>query len=136
MPFVNYTLFPVLFTMFFETKNKIRCINTPKHAFIHTENYPNLKSISESFKMYIMSRFFYTIESRATIRLYGDSRVSRAQPRINAYEILLQHDWLFIFSRHNRLAETHSHLQLSYHITDRLLAAGNDKMFLNAAMVK
>ena len=33
--------------------------------------------------------------------------------------------FLFIFSRHNRLAETHSHLQLSYHITDRLLAAGN-----------
>ena len=56
----------------------------------------------------------------------GDSRVSRAQPRINAYEILLQHDWLLIFSRHNRFAETHSHLQLSYHITDRLLAAGND----------
>ena len=28
------------------------------------------------------------------LRLYGDSWVSRAQPRINAYEILLQHDWL------------------------------------------
>ena len=44
----------------------------------------------------------------------------------DAYEILLQHDWLFIFSRHNRFAETHSHLQLSYHITDRLLAAVNE----------
>ena len=32
----------------------------------------------------------------------------------------------YFFSRHNRFAETHSHLQLSYHITDRLLAAGND----------
>ena len=61
------------------------------------------------------------------LRLYGDSRVARAQSRINAYEILLQHDWLLIFSRHNRFAETHSHLQLSYHITDRLLAAGNKK---------
>ena len=51
------------------------------------------------------------------LRLYGDSRVSRAQPCINAYEILLQHVWLLFFSRHNRFAETHSHLQLSYHIT-------------------
>ena len=33
----------------------------------------------------------------------------------------------YFFSRHNRFAETHSHLQLSYHITDRLLAAGNKK---------
>ena len=59
------------------------------------------------------------------LRLYGNSRVSPAQPRINAYEILLQHDWLLIFSRQNRLAEMHCRLQLSYHITDRLLAAGN-----------
>ena len=59
-------------------------------------------------------------------RLYGDSRVSQTQPRINAYEILLQHDWPLVFSRQNRFAETHSHLQLSYHITDHLLAAGND----------
>ena len=46
----------------------------------------------------------------------------------NAYEILLQHDWLLLFSRHNRFAETHSYLQLSYQITDRLLAAGNKAM--------
>ena len=32
----------------------------------------------------------------------------------------------YFFSRHNRFAETHSHLQLSYHITDRLLAARNN----------
>ena len=31
----------------------------------------------------------------------------------------------YFFSRHNRFAETHSYLQLSYQITDRLLAAGN-----------
>ena len=61
------------------------------------------------------------------LRLYGDSRVSQTQPRINDYELLLQHDWLLVFSRQNRFAETHSHLQLSYHITDRLLAAGNNK---------
>ena len=33
---------------------------------------------------------------------------------------------LFYFSRYNRFAETHSNLQLSYHITDCLLAAGNN----------
>ena len=35
---------------------------------------------------------------------------------------------LFYFSRHtcNRFAETHSHLELSNHITDRLLAAGDE----------
>ena len=32
-------------------------------------------------------------------------------------------------SRHNRFAETHSLLQRSYHITDRLLAAGNYRIF-------
>ena len=60
------------------------------------------------------------------LRLYGDNRVSRALPRINAYEVLLQHNWLLIFSWHDRFAETHSYLQLSYQITDRLLAAGNN----------
>ena len=64
------------------------------------------------------------------LRLYGDSRVSRAQPRINAYEILLQYDWLLFCSRYNSFAETHSYLQLSYQITDRLLAAGNNRIVL------
>ena len=65
------------------------------------------------------------------LRLYGDSRVSRAQLRIKFNEILLQHDWLLMFSRQNRFAETHSHLQLSYHITDRLLPTGNDMQTVN-----
>ena len=90
---------------------------------LHTEIYPNLKSISELFKMYMKSLDSFILASRICFRLYGDSRVSRAQSRINAYEILMQHDWLLFFSRHNRFAETHCHLQLSYHITDRLLAA-------------
>ena len=108
----------------------------PRSMHLHTEIYPNLKSISELFKMYMKSLDSFILASRdnwvscnqtlGCLRLYGDSRVSRAQPRINAYEILLQHDWLLFFSRHNRFAETHSHLQLSYHITDRLLAAGNE----------
>ena len=98
--------------------------------FLHTEIYRNLKSISELFEMYMKSLFFFydwvsCNQTFGCLRLYGDSRVSRAQSRINAYEILLQHDWLFTFSRHNRFAETHSHLQLSCHITDRLLATGN-----------
>ena len=75
----------------------------------------------------ILYKHHAIIESRATrhsgyLHIYGDSQVSRA----HAYEILLQHDWLLIFSRHNKFAEMHSHLQLSYHITDHFLAAGNN----------
>ena len=84
----------------------------------------NLKSL-DSFILASRDNWVSCNQTLGCLRLYGDSRVSRAQPRINAYEILLQHDWLLFFSRHNRFAETHSHLQLSYHITDRLLAAGN-----------
>ena len=92
----------------------------PKACIYTHRIYPNLKSISdaESFKVQCN-------QTLGCLRLYGDSQVSRAQPRINAHGILLQHDWLFIFSRQNRFAETHSHLQLSYHITDRLLVASN-----------
>ena len=107
----------------------------PRMIHVHTEIYPNLKNISELFKMYTKSLNSFILASRdngvscsqtlGCLRLYGDIRVSRSQSRINAYEILLQHDWLLFFSRHNRVAETHRHLQLSYHITDRLLAAGN-----------
>ena len=70
---------------------------------LNTEIYPNLKSISELFKMYmkiVSIRLYNRVSCNQTLgclRLYGDSRVSRAQPRINAYEILLQHDWLLIF---------------------------------------
>ena len=100
---------------------------------LHTEIYPNLKSISELLKMYTKSLDSFILSSRnnwvscnqtlGCLCLYGDNRVPRAQPRINAYEILLQHDWLIFFSWHNRFADTHSYLQLSYQITDHLLAA-------------
>ena len=115
-----------------ETKNKIRCIDAPKYAFTQKStriwkvylNYSILKSL-DSFILALRDNWVSCNQTLGCLRLYGDSRVSRAQSRINAYEILLQHDWLLFFSRHNRFAETHSHLQLSYHITDRLLAAGN-----------
>ena len=107
----------------------------PRIMHLQTEIYPNLESISELFKMYMKSRDSFILTSRdnwvsciqtlGCLRLYGDSRVSRAQPRINTYEIFLHYDWLLFFSRHIRLAETHSYLQLPYQITDRLLAAGN-----------
>ena len=110
----------------------------PQSMHLHTEIYPNLKSISELLKKNTKSLDSFILASHVNrvscnqtlgcLRLYGDSRVSRAQPRINAYEIFLQHDWLLFFSRHNRFAETHSYLQLSYQITDRLLAAGNKWM--------
>ena len=95
----------------------------PRSMHLHTEIYPNLKRISSILAS--RDNWVSCNQTFGCLRLYGDSRVSRAQPRINVYEILLQHDWLLFSSRHNRFTETHSHLQLSYHITDRLLAAGN-----------
>ena len=75
----------------------------PRSMHLNTEIYPNLKSISELFKMYMESLDSFILASRdnwnscnqtlGCLRLYGDSRVSRAQPRINAYEILLPHDF-------------------------------------------
>ena len=80
----------------------------PRSMHLNTEIYPNLKSISVLFKMYMKSLDSF-IASRdngvscnqtfGCLRFYGDSRVSQAQPRINAYEILLQHDWVLFFSR-------------------------------------
>ena len=80
----------------------------PRSMHLHTEIYPNLKSISELYKIYMKSLDSFMLASRDNLvscnktlgcpRLYGDSRVSPAQPRINAYEILLQHDWLLFFS--------------------------------------
>ena len=87
------------------------------HLHVHTKIYPNLKSISELFKMNMKSLDSFILASRddnqtlGCLRLYGDSRISRAQPRINAYKILLQHYWLLFFFRHNRFAETHTYLQ-------------------------
>ena len=77
-------------------KNKIRCIDAPKYAFTH-RNLPESKSISELFKMYMKSLDSFILASRnnkvscnqtlGCLRLYGESRVSRAQPRINASDI-------------------------------------------------
>ena len=79
----------------------------PRSMHLHTEIYPNLKSISDLFKMYMKSLYSFIYASHdnrvscnqtlGCFRLYGDSRVSQTQPRINAYEILLQHDWLLVF---------------------------------------
>ena len=68
------------------------------------------------------------IESRATRHSAVSAFMETVEflERINAYEILLQHDWLSFFSRHNIFSETHSYLQLSHQITDRLLAAGKN----------
>ena len=99
----------------------------PHSMHLHTAIYPNLKSIFELFKIYMdnLYSFIFALRDNGCLRLYGDSRVSREQPCINAYEILLRHAWLLFYSRHNKFAETHSHINLSYHITDRLLTAGN-----------
>ena len=87
----------------------------PRSMYLHTEIYPNLKSISELFKMYMKSLDYFILAPR-------DNRVSRAQLMRYSCSMI----GCYFFSRNNRFAETHSHLQLSYHITDRLLAAGNE----------
>ena len=132
MPFVNLinTFFGfvchVSCLLWFETKNKIRCIDALKYAFTHRNLPYTEKNIKCTWKVSILLyNWVLCNQTLSCLHLYGDSPVSQAQPRINAYEILLQHDLLLIFSRQNRFAETHSHLQLSYHITDLILAAGN-----------
>ena len=56
----------------------------------------NLKS-RDSFILASRDNWVSCNQKLGYLRLNGDSRVSRAQPRINAYEILLQHDWLLFF---------------------------------------
>ena len=118
-----------LYTMIWN-KNKIRCIDAPKYAFTH-RNLPEseryiwfIQNVHEKSR-FLRDSWVSCNQTLGWLRLYGDSRDSRAQTRINAYDKFLQHDWLLFFSRHNMFAEIHSFLQLSYQITDRLLAAGN-----------
>ena len=78
----------------FKTKNKWDVL-MPRSMHLHTEIFPNLKSISELFKIYMKSLDTFILASRdnwvscnqtlGCLHLYGDIRVSRAQPRINAY---------------------------------------------------
>ena len=108
----------------------------PRSLHLHTEIYPNLKSISELFKMYMKSLDSFILASRDNTgsRVQPDTRLSPPLRRQSSFSSTASHKCLWdiaaawlavIFSRHNRFSETHSHLQLSYHITDRLLAAGN-----------
>ena len=52
-----------------------------------------MKSL-DSFKLTLRDNWVSCKQTLSCLRLYGDRRISRAQPRINANEILLQHDWL------------------------------------------
>ena len=107
------------------------------HLHVHTKIYPNLKSISELFKMNMKSLDSFTLASRddnqtlGCLHLYGDRRISRAQRRINAYEILLQHYWLLFF-----LDIIGSQKLIPTYNTDRLLAAGNEVLFISDCITK
>ena len=112
----------------------------PRSMHLHTEIYPNLKTISEFTgakpvlgpnckKPYIIYIWCHTVRTQnglsycvwiiqnvheksfiyasrddwvscnqtlGCLRLYEDIRVSRVQPRINANEILLQHNFMFL----------------------------------------
>ena len=68
----------------FETKNKIRCINAPKYAFTHRNLPESEKYIWIIQNVHEKSRFSCDnwVSCNQTLgcrRLYGDSRVSRAQ---------------------------------------------------------
>ena len=107
----------------------------PRSMHLHTEIYPNLKSISELFKMYMKSLDSFILASRdnwvSCNQTLGCLRFTETVEFLerSLASMLMRYCCSMIgcyfFSRHNRFAETHSHLQLSYHITDRLLAAGN-----------
>ena len=61
----------------------------PRSMYLHTEIYRDLKRISE--KSRFLASHVYRVSCNQTLgclRLHGDSRVSRAQPRINVYEVL------------------------------------------------
>ena len=73
-----------------------RCIYTPQKSTLIWKIYLNYSKCT--WKVSILSYNWVSCnKTLGCLRLYGDSRVSRAQPRINAYEILLQHDWLGVF---------------------------------------
>ena len=70
------------------------------NIFAYCLNFIILKSISKKSRFFILASRDNWVSCNQTLgclRLYGDSQVSRAQPRINANEILLQHDWLLVF---------------------------------------
>ena len=98
----------------------------------HTEIFPNLKSISENVPE--KPRFFYISITRQLSLVQPDTQLSPSLRRQSSFSSAISHQCLGASMigcyfrhrhRHNRFAETHSHLQPSYHITDRLLAAGN-----------
>ena len=131
--FVNSTLFSVLFTMFLvyhDLKQKIKQdVLMPRRNLRESEKY-----IWIIQNVYENSRFFYITESHAT----RHSAVSAFTEAVEFLERSLASmrmryccRMIGFFSRHNRFAEMHSHLQLSYHITDRLLAAGNNNYWLH-----
>ena len=104
MPFVNFTLFSGF--VYHDLKQKNRCpevcIYTHKSTRIWTV-YLNYSKCTWKVSI-LLYKHHATIFNRVScnqtlgcLRLYGTSRVSPAQPRINAYVILLQHDWLLFF---------------------------------------
>ena len=123
--FFRFCLPFFLFTMIWNKQKKMYwcfevCIYTQKSTRI-CKVYLNYSKCTCKVSI-LLYKHHAIIESRAT----RHSAVSAFTEIVEFLKLLLQHDWLLIFSRHNRFAETHSVLQLSYHITDRLLAAGNN----------
>ena len=83
----------------------------------------------KSLDLLYMYKHHAIIESHATRHSAVSAFTETVEYLERSLASMLMRYWPLIFSRHNRFAETHSHLQLSYHITDRLLAAGNNKTY-------
>ena len=114
MPFVNSTLFSFLFTMFLVyhdlKQNKIRCIDAPKYAFKH-RNLPETEKymwiIQVSIRLY---NWVSCNQTLGCLRLYGDSRVSRAQPRIIAAAWLAVYFFLDKIGSQKRIGTYNFHI--------------------------
>ena len=100
MPFVNSTLFLGFVyngscLLWFETKNKSRCIDAQKYAFTQ-RNLPEsekhiliIQNVHANFRFILASRDNWVScnQTLCCLRLNGDGRVSSVQPRNNANEI-------------------------------------------------
>ena len=120
----------------FETKNKIRCINAPKNAFTH-RNLPE----SEKYMWIIQnehekSRFFYI----SIKRWQPDTRLSPPLRRQSNFSSAASHQCLWDIAA--ALLDGFfidiigSQKHIPTYNTDRLLEAGNDVLFISDCITK
>ena len=131
MPFVDFTpffdFFFTIFLVYHDLKQQKKMYNWCPEVCIYTQKSTRIWKVYLNFlkctwKVSIFIYLHYAIiESHAT----RHSAVSLSFSSLASHQCLwdIATVWLAVifFSKHNRFAETHSYLQLSYEITDRLL---------------